>query len=283
MPGHRRGARIMIATIKAEWRKNRFRPAFLVSSGLIAGITVLIYGLSWYQALHPGTGERRGVVSILTLYPDQFVNNVMGAGFPLGAAIALVLCALIACSEHSWRTTKTTLTHGPRRLPLDRKPVRQAEPHGFDAELSFGCVRPVRRAVNRCGAGRGGPLRLLRRARDNRGRFDPAEGRHISLFLPRQPLRGRPWSWITGRPRLTDGLVVAFNLLFGTGALIASYVHARFALFGVVLLLVETLPLWWRRRFPVAVLAVVLCAEIARWALQLSNEPSGPALVFAVD
>src|SRR5258708_195231 len=76
--------------------------------------------------------------------------------------------------------------------------------------------------------------------------------------------------------------VVAVNLLFGTGALIASYVHAHFAWFGVVLLLVETLPLWWRRRFPVAVLAVVLCAEIARWALQLSNEPSGPALVFAV-
>ncbi len=106
----------MIATIKAEWRKNRFRPAFLVSSGLIAGITVLIYGVSWYQALHPGTGERRGVVSILALYPDQFVNNVMGAGFPLGAAIAIVLGALIAGSEYSWGTMKTTLTQGPGRL-----------------------------------------------------------------------------------------------------------------------------------------------------------------------
>ena len=106
----------MIATIKAEWRKNRFRPAFLVSSGLIAGITVLIYGVSWYQALHPGTGDRRGVVSILALYPDQFVNNVMGAGFPLGAAIAIVLGALIAGSEYSWGTMKTTLTQGPGRL-----------------------------------------------------------------------------------------------------------------------------------------------------------------------
>jgi hypothetical protein len=34
----------MIATIKAEWRKSRFRPAFLVSSGLIGAITVLVYG-----------------------------------------------------------------------------------------------------------------------------------------------------------------------------------------------------------------------------------------------
>jgi len=77
-------------------------------------------------------------------------------------------------------------------------------------------------------------------------------------------------------------VVVAFNLLFGTAALIGSYVRGNFAWFGIALLLVEVLPLWWRRRFPIAVLALVVCAEVARWALQLSNEPSGPALVFAV-
>jgi ABC-2 type transport system permease protein len=106
----------MIATIKAEWRKTRFRPAFLVSSGLIAGITMLIYAVSWYQALHPATRERGGIVSIATLYPDQFVNAVMGAGFPVGAAIAIVLGALVAGSEYSWGTMKTTLTQGPGRL-----------------------------------------------------------------------------------------------------------------------------------------------------------------------
>jgi signal transduction histidine kinase len=52
--------------------------------------------------------------------------------------------------------------------------------------------------------------------------------------------------------------------------------------FGIVLLLLETLPLWWRRRFPIAVLGVVIFAELARWALHLSNEPSGVGLVFAV-
>jgi signal transduction histidine kinase len=82
--------------------------------------------------------------------------------------------------------------------------------------------------------------------------------------------------------------VVAFNLLFGTVALIGTYFqgsfHFRgtFVWFGSALVLLEALPLWWRRRFPVAVLAVVLCAEIAKWALQLSNEPSGVGLVFAV-
>ena len=105
----------MIATIKAEWRKNRFRPAFLVSSGIIAAITVLVYGVNWYQALNPAAGDRQPV-SLLTLYPDQFVNNVMGAGFPLGAAMAIVLGALIAGSEYSWGTMKTTLTQGPGRL-----------------------------------------------------------------------------------------------------------------------------------------------------------------------
>jgi len=104
----------MIATIKAEWRKNRFRPAFLVSSGLIAGITVLVYSSNWYLATHPGAAER--AISLTQLYPDQFVNNVIGAGFPLGAAMAIVLGAILAGSEYSWGTLKTLFTQGPGRL-----------------------------------------------------------------------------------------------------------------------------------------------------------------------
>jgi len=83
-------------------------------------------------------------------------------------------------------------------------------------------------------------------------------------------------------------VVVAFNLFFGTVALIGTYIQGTFHIrgtfvwFGGALVLLEALPLWWRRRFPVAVLAVVLCAEVAKWALQLSNEPSGVGLVFAV-
>jgi ABC-type transport system involved in multi-copper enzyme maturation permease subunit len=104
----------MIATIKAEWRKNRLRPAFLVASGLIAGITVLVYSSNWYLATHPSAAER--AVSVSTLYPDQFVNNVMGAGFPLGAAIAIVLGAILSGSEYSWGTLKTLFAQGPGRL-----------------------------------------------------------------------------------------------------------------------------------------------------------------------
>ncbi|HET9410244.1 MAG TPA: histidine kinase [Candidatus Dormibacteraeota bacterium] len=44
----------------------------------------------------------------------------------------------------------------------------------------------------------------------------------------------------------------------------------------------EVLPLWWRRRYPLLVVTLVAAAELARWAFGFSNEPAGPALVFAV-
>jgi ABC-type transport system involved in multi-copper enzyme maturation permease subunit len=104
----------MIASIKAEWRKNRMRPAFLVATGLMAGVVALLYSVDWYQALHPVGADRS--VTLPMLYPDQFVNQIMAAGFPLGAAIAVVLGALVAGSEYAWSTLKTTFTQRPGRL-----------------------------------------------------------------------------------------------------------------------------------------------------------------------
>src|SRR5438445_10321883 len=105
----------MIATIRAEWRKNRFRPAFLVSLAVVAASTVFVYGIVWYLATHPSPGNQQGV-SILTLYPDQFVNYVMGIGLLLGEAMAVVPGAVLAGSEYAWGTTKTMLTQRPGRL-----------------------------------------------------------------------------------------------------------------------------------------------------------------------
>jgi len=104
----------MIATIKSEWRKNRFRPAFLVGAGLMVALQVLFYSVSWYQATHPGSSQ--APVLLISLYPTNFVNNAMGAGFPLGAAMAIVLGAILTGSEYSWGTLKTVLTQGPGRL-----------------------------------------------------------------------------------------------------------------------------------------------------------------------
>jgi len=73
----------MIASIKAEWRKNRFRPAFLVSTGLIAGdCGALLLGR---VVSGSPSGRSREAVSILTLFPDQFVNNVMGRRLSAGS------------------------------------------------------------------------------------------------------------------------------------------------------------------------------------------------------
>jgi ABC-2 type transport system permease protein len=105
----------MIATIKAEWRKSRSRPAFLVSLAGVAFLTMAVYGFIWYLALHPGSKQSQGV-SILSLYPQEFVNNVMGPGLFLGEVMAVVLGALLTGSEYAWGTTKTTLTQGPGRL-----------------------------------------------------------------------------------------------------------------------------------------------------------------------
>jgi ABC-type transport system involved in multi-copper enzyme maturation permease subunit len=108
----------MIATIRAEWRKSRFRPAFLYGAGTLAAMTVLVYGVSWYLALNPGSARGDRVINILTLYPDQFVNNVMGAAFPVGAAMAIVVGAIFAGSEFGWGTLKTMLTQRPGRLTV---------------------------------------------------------------------------------------------------------------------------------------------------------------------
>lgn len=106
----------MIATIKSELRKTIRRPALQVGSGLVGAVVVLVYGVLWYEATHPGSADRP--VSIATLYPDNFVNNVLGAGYPLGAALMIVLGALIAGSEYSWGTMKTLFTQGPSRLTV---------------------------------------------------------------------------------------------------------------------------------------------------------------------
>ncbi len=95
-------------------------------------------------------------------------------------------------------------------------------------------------------------------------------------------MRGRPWSWITGRPRLTDGIVVAFNLLVaGLSTFGGPYRASLFTIF-VPMAVIGSLALWWRRRYPVAVLVVVVLTGLVAWLAVPEREPSGPALVFAV-
>ncbi len=101
----------MISVIKAELRKNVRRPAIRVASAVVASLVLFAYGISLYGAINsPDSGP-----SILTLYPDQFVNNAMGAA-GLTSAIAMIVGALMAASDYSWGAFKTALTQCPGRL-----------------------------------------------------------------------------------------------------------------------------------------------------------------------
>ena len=105
----------MIATIKAEFRKHLRRPAFRVGAAMVALLVTFAYGIGLAGLMYPALAPRAGV-AVQQLYPDQFVNFIMGAGYPLGAAIAIVLGAVIGGSEYSWGTMKTLFTQGPGRL-----------------------------------------------------------------------------------------------------------------------------------------------------------------------
>src|ERR1700730_11016272 len=108
---------------------------------------------------------------------------------------------------------------------MDRQLVGEPECDRAHPELHISGLRPLGRPGDHGRAGRGGPVRLLRRTRDHRGGPDQAKGRHIAFTSPRPPLSGRPWSWITGRPRLVDGFLVAITFLPGLAAPIADWLH----------------------------------------------------------
>jgi signal transduction histidine kinase len=96
-------------------------------------------------------------------------------------------------------------------------------------------------------------------------------------------VRGRPWSWITGRPRLTDALIVLFSFAVGALSLLGTN-YGRSVLYALlVIALVQALALFWRRTEPRAVLLVVFAAWLVAFAMTPDHEHSGPpALAFAV-
>jgi signal transduction histidine kinase len=94
-------------------------------------------------------------------------------------------------------------------------------------------------------------------------------------------MRGRPWSWIIGRPRLTDGLVVGFVFVTGCVGLIGGLTRHSVIAAGLVGVLLQASALVWRRSHPLAVFLVVVLVEVARTLINPDGEPSGLALPFA--
>jgi signal transduction histidine kinase len=95
-------------------------------------------------------------------------------------------------------------------------------------------------------------------------------------------MSGRPWSWITGRPRLTDGVVVALSLLISVASALGA--SLRLSALAVVLLLsgIASVALWWRRSHPTLVAAIVTAASVVAIFIAPDRDPANPALIFAV-
>ncbi|HEV2218207.1 MAG TPA: sensor histidine kinase [Candidatus Dormibacteraeota bacterium] len=112
-----------------------------------------------------------------------------------------------------------------------------------------------------------------------------AEGRHIGTRPPRQALRGRPWSWITGRPRLVDGFLVAITLVPGLLTILVGgegRLGAPLLALAIVLVGLKSIPLWWRRHAPLAVVAIVAAAVLVSDSLGVAQSASDGAIILAV-
>jgi hypothetical protein len=95
---------------------------------------------------------------------------------------------------------------------------------------------------------------------------------------------GRPWSWITGRPRLVDAVVVMVTFLPALAGPTSVLRHGR-DLWVIALSFVQvpavSLPLWWRRQLPLAAAAVVMAGVLAGLAAGINLNLSAASFAFA--
>jgi signal transduction histidine kinase len=93
-------------------------------------------------------------------------------------------------------------------------------------------------------------------------------------------LSGRPWSWITGRPRFVDGLVVAISVALGVASAFGTTARPPVLLALLSISTAASVALWWRRTHSEAVLLFVIVASIVAFAIAPDRDPSNPALLF---
>ena len=110
------------AAFRAELLKLRKRPGVWILLATMA-VTVLLFGyvLIYLLVTQLPAAELQGLnpTAVLdSLRPSELPVQVLGMVAGLGGAIGLILGGLAVGSEYGWRTTKTMVTQGPRRLPL---------------------------------------------------------------------------------------------------------------------------------------------------------------------
>jgi signal transduction histidine kinase len=97
------------------------------------------------------------------------------------------------------------------------------------------------------------------------------------------PSNGRPWAWIAAHPTVIDVALVAFVLVTGViaGLVMLTRDPGQPAAVAVGVLLLQGVSLYWRRRHPVAVFAIVVCSMLVGQLLGIRGGP-GLALLAAV-
>lgn len=113
----------MSAALRAELLKLRKRPAvWILMLALAAAVLIFGYVLLYALATQvPGGAAQAGVdqsVLIRQLRPEHLPSQVLAIVSGFGSALGVILGALIAGSEYSWRTVKTMTTQRPQRLAL---------------------------------------------------------------------------------------------------------------------------------------------------------------------
>jgi signal transduction histidine kinase len=84
------------------------------------------------------------------------------------------------------------------------------------------------------------------------------------------------WNWLRRHPWLIDGVLV---LALGAGYL-GDAIHRHRGFPGLALAVVTVLPLYWRRRLPVTVLAIVTAATVLDTIVYSNDVPFAPALAI---
>jgi signal transduction histidine kinase len=87
---------------------------------------------------------------------------------------------------------------------------------------------------------------------------------------------------VAGRPRVTDGLVVGFNVLLGCLSLLGTHYRTTVTALTLVLVVAAGAALWWRRSHPLAVLLLIAGVTALSIVITPDRDPSSPAIAFGV-
>jgi ABC-2 type transport system permease protein len=111
----------MIASYRAEALKSRKRWANWIMIGILVGLVLLLYLVTYAVLSHPPRNfESRIPASVLKRedYPENLLPNIFSTISTLGAGIMIIFGGLSTASEYGWLTVQTILVQKPGRTAV---------------------------------------------------------------------------------------------------------------------------------------------------------------------